>query len=581
MAIIGIDLGTTNSLAAHLGERGPYILRNGLGDEMTASAVAIGEDDAVLVGRAALEVAARDPTRAATLFKRDMGVDRRRTVHKKKFSPQELSGLVLKSLREDAEQALGFDVTDAVITVPAYFNDAQRQATKDAGEIAGLNVRRILNEPTAAAMAYGLHHDPTERNVLVFDLGGGTFDVSIVECADGVLQVKASAGEAFLGGEDFTLSLMECALAKADLTLGQLQSKSPALLGMLRHKAESAKCALSTEESVEIAIPDPERKEWTKLRDVTIDRVAFADAVAPLVERLGGPTWRALRDSRLKPGDISEVLLVGGATRMPLVQDWVRSFFAKEPRCSLDPDTVVALGAAVQAGLVVDDAAVSDIVVTDVMPHTLGVEVAKQLSARLRDGYFMPIIERNTTIPVSRIEQMSTVVPGQKQIRLKVYQGESPRAEENLLLGELNVKGIPSAPAGRETIAVRFTYDLNGLLEVEATVESTGKVERLIIEARPGRLSESEKKKALDAMQKLKVNQRDRSRNRLVLEQAKRLWTELTGFQREQLSEAMDAFEAALESQDPEFIDRARFELEIALSYLSGELEGGEGGEAE
>ena len=572
MSLVGIDLGTTHSSAAVMGPDGPVLVPNALGEYLTPSAAAITDSGEALVGQLARESVIANPDSGEILFKRRMGLDWKRKIGRIEITPQMLSGLVLRSLAADARIAVGHDVTRAVVTVPAYFNDAQRQATIDAGRIAGLEVERILNEPTAAALAYGLHAREDEHHILVFDLGGGTFDVSVLECADGVLEVQASAGEAFLGGEDFTRRLLLHVLKEADIELESFEKDRPELAARLRHRVEIAKRRLSREESVEIEVPDPGAPEWTLRRSVSVSRAAFDEVNRELRDCFDKPLWRALRDAKVDPKSIDEVLLVGGATRMPMVREYVRSVFEKEPRTDVDPDTVVALGAAVQAGLIEEHTAVEDIVATDVMPHTLGIETAKRLAGRIEDGYYMPMIERNSTIPTSRIDRLVTMFSGQTVMKITVYQGESRRVKDNLRLGELAVAGLPPAPAGSVMVDVRFTYDLNGILEVEASVvgDPEEKVERLVLQNRPGKLDNDAVAAALQSMQTLKHTARDEEENRVVLDRAHRVYAETIGDLRSSLAEKIDFFEDALARQDPELIEASRRDLEIYLSFLEG-----------
>ena len=567
---IGIDLGTTNSLIAVLGDQGPQVLRNLHGDHLTPSVVHIDADDRVLVGKAARERGHLDAGRTATQFKRSMGTSKEYMLGNKFYSSQMLSGLVLQALKRDAESLLGQSVDRAVISVPAYFNDAQRQATKDAAELAGIEVVRMLNEPTAAALAYGLHLDAVEKCILVFDLGGGTFDVTVLEYDDGLLEVHASAGEAFLGGEDFTDALLAHVLEPVGLSPQELLEQSPLLHARLRRKVEEAKLALSDVDSVEIPMPDFTQQEWRPRDRVHVTRAELEQLAAPILERMKPVLRRALSDAAIDADEIDEVLLVGGATRMPCISRFLEEHIGKPPRAELDPDLVVAEGAAIQAGLVTQDSAVQDIVVTDVMPHTIGVEVVKEFGNQMRQGYFMPIIHRNTTIPTSRTDIVSTVHHNQTVMEIIVYQGESRLTSKNLELGTLEVKGIPPGPKGQESIEVRFTYDLNGLLQIDAKITSTGKVQSHLIEQRPGRLDPKARAAALKAMEKLKVHPRDEVENRYLLDQGMRLFAEQSGLQRDRLGELLDLFEDALERRDDDLIPRIRDELSILLSLLEG-----------
>ncbi|QJW95806.1 Hsp70 family protein [Frigoriglobus tundricola] len=574
--VIGIDLGTTNSAAAFLGPDGPEIIPNAIGGRLTPSVVGVDESGTALVGAAARELQVLHPERCASLFKRYMGTDHKLTLAGRAYAPEELSGLVLRALKADAEAFFGRPVARAVITVPAYFNDRQRKATLAAGKIAGWTVERILNEPTAAAIAYGFHDAGADKKLLVFDLGGGTFDVSVVELFEGTLEVKASSGESALGGEDFTRALAARVLAAQGVSYEQAEARTPKRVSRLIQQCERAKCALSREESTVVRVPDA-AGEFTAAGEVTVTRADLESWVGPTLARVELPVRRVLGDAKLARAQIDEVILVGGATRMPLVVKRVTELLGKEPRRRLNPDEVVALGAAVQAGLVGRAAAVEDLVVTDVAPFTLGVEVSKDLGAEVRDGYFDPVIDRNTTIPVSRVKRYGTMAPNQAVIRVRVYQGESRRADGNLLLGEFEVRGIPPGPAG-QPVDVRFTYDLNGVLEIEATVVATGKTVTHVIAKHAQGMSEAQVRAAVAAMAKLKTHPRDEEANRFILLRAERLFKELPTDLRDALGGLLDGFEAALGKQDPAAIARHRQELERFLSLYDPRADEPNGG---
>ncbi|CAN5546760.1 molecular chaperone HscC [soil metagenome] len=445
--VIGIDLGTTNSAVAYLTGEGPQIIPNALGNRLTPSIIGVDDRGVVLVGAAARELAVVRPDRCVSLFKRLMGTDRTTTIGSRSFTPEDLSGLVLRSLKQDAEAFFKHEVTRAVVTVPAYFNDRQRKATIAAGRIAGLTVERILNEPTAAAIAYGFHEAAEDKTILVFDLGGGTFDVSIVEQFDGALEVRSSAGETSLGGEDFTRALAARVLESVGMAYERTEATMPLLVARVLQQCERAKCKLTRDDDAVVKVPNA-AGDLDNGRDVTITRQQLEQWVTPTLSRIEGPIRRSLTDARLTREKINEVILVGGATRMPLVVQRVRELFGKEPQTRFNPDEVVALGAAVQAGLVAQNNAVSEMVVTDVSPFSLGVAISKELGGQIRDGYFDSVIDRNTVIPVSRVKRYNTMRPNQTIITLQIYQGESRRVEENLLLGQFDVNGIPPGPAG-------------------------------------------------------------------------------------------------------------------------------------
>jgi molecular chaperone HscC len=563
--VIGIDLGTTNSAAAFLGPDGPQIIPNALGGRLTPSVVGIDESDTVLVGAAARELQVLRPERCAGLFKRYMGTAHRLTLARREFTPEELSGLVLRALKADAEAFFGHPVSRAVITVPAYFNDRQRKATIAAGKIAGWTVERILNEPTAAAIAYGFHDAGADKKLLVFDLGGGTFDVSVVELFEGTLEVKASSGESALGGEDFTRAVAARVLLGLGESFEQAEARTPKRVSRLIQQCERAKCALSRDESTTVRIPNADGEFPAGSAELTVTRAQLEAWVGPTLARVELPVRRVLGDAGLSRERLDEVILVGGATRMPVVVKRVSELLGREPRCRLNPDEVVALGAAVQAGLVGRSAAVEELVVTDVAPFTLGVEISKDLGAEVRSGYFDPVIDRNTTIPVSRVKRYATMVPNQPAIKVRVYQGESRRAEGNLFLGEFEVRGIPPGPAN-QPVDIRFTYDLNGVLEVEATVVATGKKVTHVIAKHAHGMTEAEIRAAVAAMAKLKTHPRDEEANRFVLLRAERVFKELPTDLRDALGRLLDGFEAALGRQDPGLIAEHRQELEQFLS---------------
>jgi molecular chaperone HscC len=575
--VVGIDLGTTNSAAAFLSDDGPDIIPNALGGRLTPSVVAVNPSGTVLVGAAAREMQVLHPQRCACLFKRYMGTDRRLTAAGREFTPEELSGLVLRSLKADAEAFFGRPVSRAVITVPAYFNDRQRKATIAAGRIAGWTVERILNEPTAAAIAYGFHDAGADKKLLVFDLGGGTFDVSVVELFEGALEVKASSGESALGGEDFTRAAAARILASQGVPFEQAEARTPRRVSRLVQQCERAKCALSREESVAVRVPDADGEFPPGAPEVVVTRADLEAWVSPTLARVELPVRRVLGDARLARDQIDEVILVGGATRMPLVVRRVAELLGKEPRRRLNPDEVVALGAAVQAGLVGRAAAVEEMVVTDVAPFTLGIAISKELGGDFRDGYFDPVIDRNTTIPVSRVKRYCTLQPNQAVINVRVYQGESRRVDDNLLLGEFEVRGIPPGPAG-QPVDVRFTYDLNGVLEVEATVVATRhKVSHVIARHAQG-MTEAQIRAAVAAMEGLKSHPRDDEVNRFLLLRAERVFKELPAELRDALGLLLDGFEASLERQDAAVIARHREELERFLSLYDPHGDGPEGG---
>ncbi|HEY4308640.1 MAG TPA: molecular chaperone HscC [Pirellulales bacterium] len=568
--ILGIDLGTTNSLAAHLTDDGPRIIPNALGQPLTPSVVAVDKAGVLLVGQAAFELQVTEPNRCASLFKRFMGSDWSTTLGGRKFTPEMLSSLVLRSLKQDAEAALGETIGRAVITVPAYFNDQQRKATIAAGEMAGFVVERIVNEPTAAALAYGFHEAAEDKLILVFDLGGGTFDVSVVEIFEGAVEVRASSGESFLGGEDFTRAMAARVLETQGLSFEHAEAQAPRLVSRIIQQCEIAKRRMSRDETAEVRICTRDGEFGPDAPQVTLRRPDFEQWTQSLLARVELPIRRALGDAKLGRNDIDQVILVGGATRMPAVVELVRRMFNKEPRQKLNPDEVVALGAAVQAGLIAQHRGVADLVVTDVCPFSLGIETSKQFGRERRDGYFAPIIDRNTTIPVSEVKRFSTLDANQTQLKVKVYQGESRRVAGNLLLGEFMVSEIPRGPAGSEYVDVRFTYDLNGVLEVEATVVSTKQRMRRLITKHAKGLSAAQIEAAARDMAKLKTSPREEATNRFLLQRAERVYRELPLAEREFLTGLLDGFEGALDVKDAQAIERFRVALVEFLDVHDG-----------
>src|SRR5271166_589633 len=555
--IIGIDLGTTNSLVAVWRHGAIELIPNALSSVLTPSAVSLDHDDRIMVGLAARERLASHPDRSVAAFKRAMGTQYAFRLGKQTFRAEELSSLVLRALKEDAERHLGEAVTDAIITVPAYFSDAQRKATRAAGQLAGLNVLRLLNEPTAAALAYGLHKGQSEQRILVLDLGGGTFDVSILEMFEGVMEVRATAGDNLLGGEDFVSAIMDGFIGAVCWTAGipPRRHEQP-VHAALRRAAEVAKRALTDSESHEMVLTH-EGQEWRW----TVTRDSFEQLSQPLLARLRGPVECALRDAKLMPAQIDHLVLAGGATRMPLFRRLVARLFQRLPFAAVNPDEVVARGAAVQAGLVARDAALNDRVMTDVAPFTMGIEVANARDGQVvATGLYLPVIERNTVVPASRSVWVHTLRNGQRQLDVRVFQGEARQVADNIPLGQLRLS-VPPAPAGQQSVEIRFTYDTSGLLEVDTRVDATGATRHLVIENQPGVLSAEEIQQRLAAMAHLKVHPRDQAENQAVLSRAERLFTERLGDERALVAARLDQFRVLLEHQDPVEIGRFRNEL--------------------
>jgi len=565
--IIGIDLGTTNSLCAVWQQGQAVMIPNALGHHLTPSVVGLSDQGEILVGLAARERLLTHPQLTAAVFKRYMGSDRVMSLGTQKLRAEELSALVLKSLKADAERFLGQPVTEAVITVPAYFSDAQRKATKIAGQLAGLKVERLLNEPTAAALAYGLHQNEPESRFLVFDLGGGTFDISILELFEGVMEVRASAGDNFLGGEDFVEALIDGFIEAVGKPAGLSDKQADAYIYQaLRKQAEQAKRALSSAEQASISIEfQGQPLSWT------VSDSDFAKLAEPLLKRLREPIERALRDARIRAHELNQIVLAGGATRKPLIKKLVAKMFGRLPAMHLNPDEVVAMGAAVQAGLKMRDAALNEVVMTDVCPYTLGVEISEQLApGRYEAGFFLPIIERNSVVPVSREQTVSTIQDQQTAVLVRVYQGESRLTADNIFLGQLHVP-VPPKPAGAVSVDIRFTYDVNGLLEAEMTVQDTGKKHQLLIEENPGVLTPEQVQERLLELQKLKIHPRELLVNAALMARADRMYQQTRGEDRLYIGQETARFQAALDTQDEAIIKPIREELQRILDEIEGE----------
>ncbi|HGM5553614.1 TPA: Hsp70 family protein [Pseudomonas putida] len=549
-ALLGIDLGTTNSLIAVWQDGQARLIPNALGEVLTPSVVSLDEDDTILVGKAARARLTTHPDRTAAAFKRFMGSDKRIELGNRHFSPEELSALVLGSLKQDAEAFLGYPVSEAVISVPAYFSDEQRKRTLFA---AGLSVTRLINEPTAAAMAYGLHEQKFERT-LIFDLGGGTFDVTVLEYALPLIEVHASTGDNFLGGEDFTAALLQACLKNWQLTPSTIDAQGMASLG---DALEQLKCKLG-EGTQSLRWQHADRSfEWS------LDEAAAVKIWEPLLARLRAPIEQALRDARLKPRDLDSLVLVGGATRMPAVQQMVATLFGRLPYRHLDPDTIVALGAATQAACKARDGAVEELILTDVCPYTLGIATMRGNGI---DGAFSPIIERNTIIPTSRVERYHTTHPRQAQIRIAVYQGERPWVRDNILIDAFDVDLTPCDHI--QELDVRFSYDINGLLEVDVTLLETGDRHSHSIDRSPTGLDEQARRESHNRLSTLKVHPRDALPNRTLLARLERAWMQSLGTQRESIAEWLHRFTTVPGGQQPSEIASHRSELNKALDQL-------------
>jgi len=562
--IIGIDLGTTNSAVAVWRDGAPTLVPNSLGDLLTPSAVSLGDDGSLLVGMAARERQSTHPDRTATAFKRYMGATRHARLGDKSYSPEELSSFVLRSLKADAEAWLGEVVDAAVVTVPAYFNDRQRKATRRAGELAGLKIERLVNEPTAAALAYGIHTLEEERPFLVFDLGGGTFDVSLVEIFDGVIEIRASAGDNRLGGEDFNEVLVKIARERMQ-PQGLGLDHPEAFSEVLRAAAERTRRTLSEHDAAVFSIV------WGQTAfETEITAAAFEEGAASLLARLRDPVLRSLRDSGVKVDGLSEIVMVGGGTRMPIVRRAVTRMFGRFPNATVHPDHAVALGAAVQAGLKARDAALNEIRLTDVCPFTLGVNVGERdMDGQVRRQVFSPIIDRNTVVPTSRVKTFSTLQDNQAAVEFQIFQGESLELSDNVQLGTIRV-AVPPKPAGHVAVECRFSYDASGLLEVDVNVPETGMTRQLVI-TDEGADAAGDLEARRKTLEQLKIHPREQAANAATLARAGRCYESFLGDRRDYIGSLISKFQFVLEQQEPRAISTSRKELESLLDQMEGE----------
>ena len=551
---IGIDLGTTNSLICVWQDGKPILIPNSIGEVVTPSVVSVDDDDSILVGRAALSRLTTHPSRSAAAFKRFLGSNKVFELGDKKFTPTELSAMVLKSLKADAEAFLKQEIHDVVISVPAYFNDEQRKQTRFAAELAGLNAVRLINEPTAAAMAYGLHEEQS-GNTLVFDLGGGTFDVTVLEYALPIIEVHASAGDNYLGGEDFTDELVKACLSDWNLKKQDIPVDDYARLLDL---AEQLKCKLSGDELHKLTWFWQD-KQW----EFSLNENRAKTLWLPLLNRLRSPIEQALNDARLKPNQLEHIVLVGGSSQLGVVRELVTKLFGKLPYRHINPTTIVAQGAAVQAACRLRNADIEEVILTDVCPYTLGIES----SSGNVGGLFAPIIERNTIVPTSKVKTFYTVHPQQKIIGIAVYQGESPRVENNVLIDQFEVPVTPMEKT--QGIDVRFSYDLNGLLEVDVVVLETGIKHGKVIDHSPIGLTDKQKQESHERLKSLKVHPRDEMPNRTLLARLERAWAQSLGDERALIGAYIEAFIEVLDQQNSEEIDEMRCEIEANLQELN------------
>ena len=538
-------------------EKGATIIPNRLGSRLTPSVVSFDDDGTIYVGETAKERRITNPTQTVEVFKRDMGSTRVWQIGGKKYTPTDLSALVLRSLKEDAENYLQEEITEAVISVPAYFNEHQRKATKLAGKLAGLKVERLISEPTAAAIAYGINHETEDTKIMVFDLGGGTFDISLLELDDGIMEVHCVAGDNFLGGEDFTKVLYKRFFREQDMEEELLSAQTR---NHISKQAELCKLTLSDEMSATMKC-----KVNDEMYEMTISREEYKEECAELLERIKKPIARSIRDSKLTIEDIDRVVMVGGSTRLPLVRSYVATLLKRIPDYSVNPDEVVVIGACMQAAMKEKNEALEDLILTDVCPYTLGTGVVNHNGDC---DIYSPIIQRNTTVPASRTRQYYTARDYQTTLDVAIYQGENRLVDSNLLLGELKVK-VPPKPAGQESISVTFTYDINSLLEVIVKTNSTGEVVKKIIRSSSCDISEEEAEKRFAELEYLKLPPREQEENKLVLFRAEELYEELLGAEREIMGRNIAIFEAILKSGEADEIEEARENMKKAIESFS------------
>ncbi len=571
--IIGIDLGTTNSCVAVMEGGEPVVIPNPEGSRTTPSIVAFSKNGERLVGQIAKRQAVTNPDHTVISIKREMGTDKKIKIEGDEFTPQEISAMILQKLKSDAENYLGQEVKQAVITVPAYFSDSQRQATKDAGRIAGLEVLRIINEPTAAALAYGMDKTETDQKIMVYDLGGGTFDVSILEIGDGVFEVLATSGNNRLGGDDFDKRIMDYLIAEFKKSDGIDLSQDKMAMQRLKEAAEKAKIELSGMQQTNINLPFiTADSTGPKHLDVTLTRAKFEELIGDLVESTTGPVNQALKDAGLTSNDIHKVLLVGGSTRVPLVQETVKKITGKEPDKGINPDECVAIGAAIQGGVLSGD--VKDLVLLDVTPLSLGIETY--------GGVFTKLIERNTTIPTKKSQIFSTAADGQTSVEVHVLQGEREMAAYNKTLGRFQLTGIPAAPRGIPQIEVTFDIDANGIVHVSAKDMATGNSQEVSITASTN-LSEEDINKAVkdaeahaseDKKKKDEIEARNNAESLVyncqkTLEQ---LGDKVSGEEKAKVETEIDNVKKALDGTDTEAIKQATEKLTTVFYEISEKL---------
>ncbi|MBC6309790.1 molecular chaperone HscC [Listeria sp. FSL L7-1582] len=562
MAKVGIDLGTSNSLVSYWNDGKTEIIPNVFGNNLTPSVVGIDDDGDILIGEVAKERLITHSGLTAASFKRFMGTEKKYQMGKHILTPTDLSAFILKNLRADAENFLGESCTQAVISVPAYFNDIQRQATMDAARLAGLEVTCLISEPTAAAIAYGLHQTEDDITFLVIDLGGGTFDVSLLEMFDGVMQVRAIAGDNFLGGEDFTQAIVSDCLESNGLRETLLSSAEYA---MLKYRAEKAKQEVTTQHEIFIVF-----EVGTKQYEYELTEAKLQACCEMLLLKMRAPIMRVLRDSDIGMQELEQIILIGGATKMPLIRTYLSKLLGQFPYTLINPDEAVGLGTAIQSALKEKSEGLDEIILTDVCAFSLGTEVVNEVNGELRDGFFAPVIERNTTIPVSKEMDFYTANDNQASIKFTIYQGENRLVVENLKLGELEIK-VPKAPK-HQLVKARFTYDTNGILEVIVTIPKTGETKRLVVQNNTKKLTDVEMETRIGALADLKIHPRERDENRLLLARAERLFAETLGERRKYIEQLILQFEGKLAVQEEWATRKAAKDFHLILNQLEEEI---------
>lgn len=556
--IIGIDLGTTNSLAAVWQDDKSVLIPNALGEYLTPSVVSVDEKGTVYVGKSAKERLATHPDETASVFKRFMGTSKKYQLGKQTFLPEELSALVLKKLKEDAERFLGEEVEEAIISVPAYFNDMARNATKRAGLIAGWKVERIINEPSAAALACQNAKQLDEATMMVFDFGGGTLDVSLVECFDNVVEITAVSGDNKLGGQDFDDMIAAYFLKEQGFDAPSLTSET---MGIVRKCAEQCKHALTEKQTARMVVNCLEINA-----EMEITRKDIVNVCVGLFERMGKPVRQVLADGHISVEEISDVVLVGGSCKMPLVQQYLAHVLKRSDIETIDPDHVIALGCGVCAGIKERDAQIKDMLLTDICPFSLGVDIVNHKN--LDDPIMSFIIERNSPLPISREEIYGTARDNQDKVNITIYQGEGRYAMDNMELGQIEIQ-VPPRPKGEVKFSIRFTYDINGILEVEVYVPITQEKKRLIIVNKDISMTESQIEEKLEEFKKIKINPATEEENQYVLDWGSRLYMQCAGELQQEIGRRLDYFREVMK-KDSYKLRRVRKYMMVYLGYVEG-----------